>query len=122
MEQVTIRNATKAEDIGGRIELANTFSSRLIGLLGRKSLGPGRGMLIQPSSGVHTFGMLFAIDVVALDKERRVLRTWRNVAPFRVAGLGLRTHSCLELAAGQVDACRIEAGDRLEVVRSAPIS
>jgi uncharacterized protein len=102
--------------IGASIELADTFSSRLIGLLGRQRISPGRGILIQPSSGVHTFGLTFPIDVVALDKQRRVLRTWRQLTPFRMTGVSFSTHSCLELAAGQIDKCNIEAGDRLEVV------
>ena len=118
MDQITVRNSTKANLIGARIDLANTFASRLFGLLGKRLLECGRGVLIQPSCGIHTFGMWFAIDVVALDKDCRVLRTWSNLAPFRISGLSMRTHSCLELAAGQVKACNIETGDRLDIVRN----
>lgn len=118
LQQITVTNATKSVRIGAKIDLADTFPSRLFGLVGRRSLGRGRGMLIQPSAGVHTFGMAFPIDVVALDKHRRVLRTWRGLAPFRVTRLSFRVHTCLELAAGQIDQCRIETGDQLEVVRN----
>jgi uncharacterized membrane protein (UPF0127 family) len=115
MDQITVRNATKAKLIGTQIDLANTFLARLVGLLGKKRLDRGCGILIQPSCGVHTFGMLFAIDVVALDKDRQVLRTWSNLAPFRITGLSLSTQACLELAAGQVEACHIRPGDRLQI-------
>jgi uncharacterized membrane protein (UPF0127 family) len=108
MRRITVINATKAAIVGARIEVADTFSSRLLGLLGRGGLAPGRGLLIEPSSGIHTFGMSFAIDVVG---------TWRAVAPCRVAGLGLKTRSCLELAAGEIDRRNIEVGDRLEIVQ-----
>jgi len=116
MDQITVSNATKAKLIGTRIDLANTFLARLVGLLGKTRLDPGCGVLIQPSSGVHTVGMRFAIDVVALDKNRQVLRTWSRLGPFRIAGLSLSTHACLELAAGQVEACHIQPGDRLQIV------
>jgi uncharacterized protein len=115
MQRITVTNATKAVTVGARIELADTPWSRLFGLLGRRRLGYGRGMLIQPSSGVHTFGMAFPIDVIALDKHRRVLRTWRHLAPFRMTTLSFVTHACLELPAGQIDRCNIETGDRLEI-------
>jgi uncharacterized protein len=118
MQRITVTNATKAVMVGARIDLADTLWSRLFGLLGRRRLGFGRGMLIQPSSGVHTFGMSFPIDVIALDKHRRVLRTWRRLPPFRLTGLSFRTRACLELPAGEIDRCNIEAGDRLKVVRN----
>jgi uncharacterized protein len=118
MQQITVTNVTKAVTIGTRIDLADTFSSRLFGLVGRREIGRDRGLLIQPSAGVHTFGMVFPIDVVALDRRGCVLRTWRHLAPFRVTRLSFRIHTCLKLAAGEVDRCRIEAGDQLEVVRN----
>ena len=118
MRRITVVNATKAFIVGAQIDVADTFSSRLLGLLGRGGLAPGQGLLIEPSSGIHTFGMSFAIDIVALDKRRRVLGTWRRVPPLRVAGLGFHTRSCLELAAGEIDRRNIEVGDWLEVVQN----
>ena len=112
---ITVRNTGKGVTIGTRIVLANTFSTRLFGLLGKRRLGAGCGVLIRPSSGVHTFGMLFAIDVVALTKDVRVLKVWPRVSPFRVTSVSLKTHCMLELAAGQIEQCRIEPGDQLEV-------
>lgn len=114
MKYLTIRNTGKAT-IAPRIVLANTFSSRLFGLLGKRRLDAGCGVLIRPSSGVHTFGMLFAIDVVALNKDMRVVKVWSRLAPFRITGVSLKTHCVLELAAGEIERCRIEPGDHLEV-------
>jgi uncharacterized membrane protein (UPF0127 family) len=114
MKHITIKNTGKAVTIGTRIVLANTFSSRLFGLLGKRRLDAGCGLLIRPSSGVHTLGMLFAIDVVALNKDLRVLKVWPRLAPFRVTSVSLKTNCVLELAAGQIERCRIEPGDQLE--------
>lgn len=95
--------------------LANTFRTRLFGLLGRKGLEPGAGLLIQPSSGVHTFGMSFPIDIVSLDKTRRVLGVFENTGAWTIRGLSLKTHSVLELPAGRIRECGIEPGHQLVI-------
>ena len=113
---MNLRNITRATTVGTRITVADTSLTRLIGLVGRRRLDSGCGLLIRPSSGIHTFGMLFAIDVVALSRDLRVLRLWHRVAPFRVTSIHLKTHSMLELPAGQISHCRMEIGDQLEWV------
>jgi uncharacterized protein len=92
--------------------VADSFATRLRGLLGRRSLPAGEGMLIRRESSVHTFFMRFAIDVVFLDAEGRVLRVDENVGPWRLkACRGAR--SVLELAAGEAQG--LSAGDRIEL-------
>jgi uncharacterized protein len=118
MKHITLRNTGKAVTIGTRIVPADTFLTRLFGLLGKKGLEPGCGLLIRPSSGVHTMGMLFPIDVVGLDKAMRVVKVWRRLRPFRMTSISLKIQNVLELPAGQIDACRIECGDQLEIVEA----
>ena len=91
---------------------ARTFFARMIGLLGSKELESGAGLWITPSSGVHTFGMQFAIDVVALDRDNNVLKTWTSVLPRRMLFAPRKTRSILELYAGAVAAHGIAPGDR----------
>jgi uncharacterized protein len=113
MRLLTLTIPDKSVTIGSRIGLADTSLTRLFGLLGRRSLEPGSGLLIQPSSGVHTFGMMFPIDVVALDRDLRVLCVWRRLRPWRITPISLKSHSSLELAPGEIDRCGIEPGDQL---------
>jgi uncharacterized protein len=115
MKLITVSIPGKAVTIGSRIGLADTSLSRLFGLLGKRGIDPGCGILIRPSSGVHTFFMLFSIDVVALDRNLCVQKAWRRMRPFRVTSVSLKTHSVLELAPGQIDACGIEPGDQLAI-------
>jgi uncharacterized membrane protein (UPF0127 family) len=115
MKQVRIINKSKATVAGERIAVANSFLTRLIGLMGCTSLSPGEGMLITPSSGVHTCWMRMKIDVVALDRKKRVVRLGHEVKPWRLCGLTLRTAHVLELPPGQIRACGIEIGDELEI-------
>jgi hypothetical protein len=52
---------------------ATTFSSRVLGLALLRRLPPGHALLIPGCRSVHTFGMRFRIDVVAVG-PRRLLR------------------------------------------------
>ena len=113
---MTLTDITRATAVGTRITIANTSLTRLIGLVGRRELASGCGLLIRPSSGIHTFGMLFSIDVVALSKDLRVLRVWHRLGPFRMTSINLKIHSMLELPAGQISNCQMQVGDQLELV------
>lgn len=119
MTLATVVNRTKNNVVGTRVELADTFVSRLVGLLGRSRLDPDCGLLIQPSSGVHTFAMRFPIDVIALDRKMRVRALWTTLAPWRTSTVHWKTQSVLELAAGRAQACRLEVGDQLEILQEA---
>jgi uncharacterized membrane protein (UPF0127 family) len=113
---MALRDITRATSVGTRITIADTFLTRLIGLVGRTRLDSGCGLLIRPSSGIHTFGMLFSIDAVALSRDLRVLKLWHRLPPFRMTSIHLRTHSMLELPAGQISNCQMQVGDQLELV------
>jgi len=115
--QIEIVNVSKNTIVGSRIGVASTAWSRLVGLLGKAGLDLGGGLLIVPSSGVHTWGMLFPIDVVALDCRMRVLGVWERLGSFRIAGVGWKTRSVLELPAGTIRQSQTEVNDQLAIIR-----
>ena len=115
MKTLFVVNQSNATAIGDKIAVADSFFTRLLGLMGKRSLAEGSGLWISPSSGVHTFWMRMSIDVVALDRNLRVVKVAHSVRPWRLSGLSLKTHSILELPAGQISACGIEAGDQLHM-------
>ena len=96
-----------------RCELADGMWSRMRGLLGRKSLDQGAGLLIVPTNSIHTFFMAFPIDAVFLDKTLRVRSIVPEVKPWRMS-LRRGSHSVLELAAGEAERAGIKEGSRLE--------
>lgn len=97
-DTVTVR-ATAGTVLCARCVVADTPLRRLRGLLGRRALAPGECLLLHPACAIHTCGMRFAIDVVFLDDEHRVLRVVEGVRPWRLASCrGAR--SVLELPAG----------------------
>ncbi|MES9993783.1 MAG: DUF192 domain-containing protein [Candidatus Thiodiazotropha sp.] len=65
--------------------LADTYISRLRGLLGKKQLADNDGLLLKRCASVHTVGMRYAIDLVFMDKKGLVLKCQERVKPFRAA-------------------------------------
>jgi uncharacterized protein len=110
---VKIWNATNGHLVAGKVRIADTSWSRMRGLLGTRSLCSDEGLWIRPSSGVHTFGMAFAIDVVGLDRNGKVIRLWNRLAPHRVTSLTWRMHSVIELSPGRIAETGIHLGDSL---------
>ena len=113
-----VANPTRGTDLGTRIRLADVYWSRLRGLLGRKGLDPGEGLLISPSRGVHMFGMRFAIDVLLLDENRRVRKLFPALAPGQNTGMHRGIRYALELPVGVIEASRTQEGDELTWTRS----
>lgn len=109
-------NRTKDRIIGERIKIADTFWSRFIGLLGKKEISPGEGVLILPCNSVHTLFMRFTIDVVFLDEGMRVMRVLPSLKPYRFSPIVRGAHCVLELAEGEIGEKGIEVGDLLEVI------
>jgi uncharacterized membrane protein (UPF0127 family) len=84
------------------------------GLLGRKNLKAGEGLLLWPCSSIHCFGMHFPIDVIFLDRQTRVISLRENLTPGSRASY--RQARCvLELRAGEVKKHHINIGDQLMI-------
>ena len=93
-------------------EVADGFFSRARGLLGRRELARGHGLLIAPTWSVHTLFMRFPIDVVFLDRQLEVVRVRRDLRAWWGASK-LGAHSVLELPAGECERIGLAVGDRL---------
>ena len=112
-----VYNTTRETFVATEAKLADGYFSRLVGLLGktRRWARPGQGLWIVPSHGVHTIGMLFAIDLVFLDRDGCVVRTEEYVRPFRISRVTLKAQSVLELPPYTVFRSGTQVGDRLEI-------
>jgi uncharacterized membrane protein (UPF0127 family) len=106
------RNAILAQNAA----LADTPFTRIRGLLGKKELKPGEGLIISPCNSVHSFFMRFTIDVLFLDKEWRVIKTLPNFKPFRLSPIYFRAHLAIELPSGTVDSTHTHPGDTLALI------
>jgi uncharacterized protein len=95
-----------------RCERAESSLARLRGLLGRDSLAPGEGMLVNPAPSVHMFFMRFPIDVAFLDRSKTVVKVVHDLRPWRMAG-ARKAVAALELPAGTAARCGLRVGDTL---------
>lgn len=112
-----VYNKTRETFVATEATLADSYLSRLIGLLGktRRWAQLGRGLWIVPSRGVHTIGMLFPIDLVFLSKEKEVIHVEEHVRPFRISRVSLKASSVLELPPHTIYRSGTRIGDRLEI-------
>jgi len=95
-----------------RVIVADRPYRRMRGLLGRKYLRKGEGMVLRPGWSIHTAFMRFPIDAVFLDADQVVIKTEHEIGPWRtVSCRGAR--EVVELAAGECRRRGLEVGDRV---------
>src|SRR5262245_53197207 len=82
---LVLRREDDGQVLCERCIVADSVFRRLRGLLGRRSLSPGDGIVLRPGWSVHTIFMLFSIDVVFLDGNQVVVKVVRNLKPWRAA-------------------------------------
>jgi uncharacterized membrane protein (UPF0127 family) len=109
-----VRNQTRNADLGAAVDVADTSAKRRMGLLKHQRLEPGEGLWIVPCESVHTFFMKFPIDLVYLDKQRKVRKVRSAVPAWRMSAC-LTAHSILELPAGTAERTGTVAGDELSI-------
>jgi uncharacterized protein len=111
--RLRVQNRTRRTELVNAGQVAATPWSRLVGLLGRRGLEPGEGLLLRGEQAIHTFGMRFTIDVVYLDRDARVLRALHRLGPQRLGPFLRESRDVLELPAGTLDVTGTRAGDEL---------
>jgi uncharacterized membrane protein (UPF0127 family) len=109
-----IVNRTRGTNVCEQAELADNPWLRLKGLLGRKSLEPGHGILLRPAPSIHSAFMRFEFDAIFLDRDMKVLRIVEQLPPWK-ARSAKGAKSVLELAAGQIAVRGVQVGDELAV-------
>lgn len=114
-ETVAVLNTTRNTVLGQRIWVAETSLSRLVGLLGKRGLEPGTGLLIFPSQAIHTVAMRFTIDVVFLDRNWRVVYLRPALVPFRMTAIHWKARCVLELPTGVIAGTSTSIGDQLSI-------
>jgi len=111
---VTI-NTTRGIRLTESGSVAKNPLSRMVGLLGRRSLEYGDGLWIVPCNSIHSFFMKFTFDAIFLDKNLKVVHLIREMKPWRISKMVLSAHSVLEVAAGITQQTATRVGDQLEI-------
>ncbi len=116
MQELQIINEVNGAMIASSCYLADSFFTRLKGLLGRKQMSEGEGLLIIPCSSVHTLGMKMIIDVVFLSSDCQVLHIIEEMQPGKLSPIIKNSSSVLELPPGQVRRSGMKIGHHLKSI------
>ena len=112
-----LRHQRTGSTLAVALEPAFDRARRRRGLLGRTGLEPGAAMVLAPCSGIHTFFMRFAIDVLFVRRDGVVLKVCASVQPWRVA-IAPRASAAIELPAGTTARAGVQSGDLLVIERN----
>jgi len=107
----------KKEDvIGWNIVVADSFWSRFRGLMGKKKLVYGEGLLLKPCRQIHTWFMSIPIDVLFLDKKGKIVELIPELKPGKKSPFIREGYQVLELPAGTIQKFSLQKGDTVEIV------
>ena len=99
------------EVLADEVEVADTFFTRLKGLMFRRGLAEGKALLLDPCPQIHTCFMRFNIDVVFLDSAGLTVAVLEQVKPWRMSKF-YKACRALELPGGSLQG-RVQPGDTL---------
>lgn len=113
--RLLVRNQTRMVTVADSAQVANTSATRRKGLLGRRTFEMGEGLWISPCESIHTCGMKFPIDVIYLDRKKKVRKIRAAIVPWRFS-ICLLAHSVLEVPVGTINRTQTRPGDQLEMI------
>jgi len=108
-----IANLTRATLIAADAREAHSFAQRLLGLMGRKQLADNAA-LVLPDNWVHTFWMRFPLDLIYLDRVKRVVGLQAELPPNRIGKPFWSAHAVIELNCGVIRTSQTQVGDQLQ--------
>lgn len=106
-------NRTRESFISLGVTLTDTHFARLKGLLGKLRLKADEGIWVVPSNGVHTIGVLCAVDLIYLDGQDRVIHLEESFGTFRIGPVRTNCASVLELPTHTIYTSQTQVGDQL---------
>jgi len=114
-------NVERGTVVAGRVSAAFDSQTRKRGLLGRAGMSNEEALIIAPCNGVHTLFMRFAIDIVFVAKDGRVVKACQGVRPWRIA-LAWRAFAVIEGAPGLIERSGTRPGDRVALQKAEALS
>ncbi len=95
--------------------IADNFFGRACGLLFKKPLQIGEGLLIRPCNSVHTCFMRYPIDVVYLNENNEVTKIVEHMMPWRLS-FDKNARSVIEVSSLTKIKAQVNAGDTLKCI------
>jgi hypothetical protein len=99
------------------VVIADSFFSRLRGLMGKSEIDENEGLLIRPCNSVHTFFMKFNLDIVFIDKNFVILEICSDLAPNRITKIYKDSKFVIEGKKGSFS--KLKKGEEIKIVKKA---
>ncbi len=117
MSYVFLLNKSKGINLG-KLDLADSFISRFMGLMFRKD--PERGLILKlPSSrsrrgsSIHMFFMRFPLDIIFLDADKKIV-DMVSIKPWKTYTPKAPSKYVIELEEGSINKYKLEIGDEMD--------
>lgn len=93
------------------VKKVKNLLEKMLGLIGKKTPYP---LLLKTRFGIHTFGLMFPIDVIILNEKGKVVKTKQNLLPNRVFFWKAKYNIVLELPAKTIEKKNIRLGETID--------
>jgi hypothetical protein len=111
LKKCTVKNVTGESFF--QLEIADNFFKRFLGLMGRKKIPEGQGLLILPCNSIHMLFMRFSIDAVYIDENFIVKKIVKNLPTWYGMSICFGAHAVIELATGEADRLNFKIGSKI---------
>ena len=113
LKTFSVRNENRGTVLATEASLAASYWSRFWGLMFKRGVSEGGGILLTKSASIHSCCMFFRFDAIFLDREGRVTKVVHSMRPWWLAFGGRGAKDTLELPAGVAASTGTEKGDVL---------
>jgi hypothetical protein len=110
-----IINKTKNTVLAEDTIIADTFFTRIKGLLCKKEFKKGQALIIKPCNSIHTFFMHFPIDVLFVDKHNQVIKVISSLRPTRLTPIYFNSAFVVELPTGTAQSTLTSKADTISI-------
>ena len=107
-----------SNESGSSIEaaVADNFFTRFRGLMFHKPLKKGTGLLLVPCASVHMLWMRFALDIIYLDADYKIIKIVPHLRPWLGLSACPKARMALEISSGEAARLHLEPGQRLSII------
>ncbi|MEX2225212.1 MAG: DUF192 domain-containing protein [Dehalococcoidia bacterium] len=109
----SVRNADRGTILATNGQRASSYWARFWGLMFKKRVPEGGGILLTRSNSIHSCFMRFRFDAIFLDKDDRVVKIVPSMRQWWLAFGGRGAKDTLELPAGVAERTNTQKGDLL---------
>jgi uncharacterized membrane protein (UPF0127 family) len=110
-----IINQTRDTVLADKARIADSFLSRLVGLLNCSGLHQGEALVLSPSNSIHSFFMRFTFDAIFLNRDQQVIAVIPGFKPFRISRVYFKAITTIELPPGTIHASKTQFKDKIKI-------